>query len=87
MNGHLFEGGVYSKLSVNGAVLITAQNMKFFTKDFLSKCDQICSFLRICSHLLKKCLVENFIFGAAKLVAHSLLDQKRCTVICICIGK
>ena len=40
---------------------ITAQKMKFFTKDFFSKCDQIRSFLRIWSHLLKKSLVENFI--------------------------
>ena len=30
-------------------------------KDFLSKCDQIRGFLRICSHLLKKSLMENFI--------------------------
>ena len=29
-----------------------------------SKCDQICSFLRIWSHLLKKSLIENFIFCA-----------------------
>ena len=36
----------------------------FSIKDFLSKCDQICSFLRIWSHLLKKSLMENFIFCA-----------------------
>ena len=35
--------------------------MKFSIKDFLSKYDQIRSFLRIWSHLLKKSLVENFI--------------------------
>ena len=34
--------------------------MKFM--DFLSKCDQIRSFLRIWSHLLKKFFMENFIF-------------------------
>ena len=28
--------------------------MKFSMKDFTSKCDQICSFLRIWSYLLKK---------------------------------
>ena len=33
-------------------------------KDFFSKCDQIRSFLRIWSHLLKKSLMENFIFYA-----------------------
>ena len=31
-----------------------SQKMKFFIKDFFSKCDQICSFLYIWSHLLKK---------------------------------
>ena len=36
------------------------QKMQFSIKDFFSKCDQICSFLRIWSHLLKKSLMENF---------------------------
>ena len=31
-------------------------------KDFISKCDQVPSFQRIWSHLLKKSLMENFIF-------------------------
>ena len=38
--------------------------MKFSIKDFFSKCDQIYSLLRIWSHLLKKSLMENFIFWA-----------------------
>ena len=41
---------------------ITAQKMKFSIKDFSIKCDQIRSFLLICSHLLKNSLMENFIF-------------------------
>ena len=40
----------------------TAQKMKFSIKDFFSKCDQIRRKLRIWSHLLKKSLMENFIF-------------------------
>ena len=40
----------------------TAQKMKFSNKDFFSKCDQIRRNLRIWSHLLKKSLMENFIF-------------------------
>ena len=40
--------------------------MKFFIKDFFSKCDHIHSFLRIWSHLLKKSLTEHFIFCAVK---------------------
>ena len=36
----------------------TAQKMKFSINDFFSKCDQIHS------HLLKKSLIENFIFCA-----------------------
>ena len=38
--------------------------MKFSSKDFFSKRDQIRNFLRIWSHLLKKSLMENFIFCA-----------------------
>ena len=37
---------------------------KFFVKDFFSKCDQIRRKLRIRSHLLKKSIMENFIFCA-----------------------
>ena len=42
----------------------TAQKVKFSIKDFFSKYDQIRKKLRICSHLLKKFLMENFIFCA-----------------------
>ena len=42
----------------------TVQKLKFSIKDFISKCDQICRKLRIWSHLLKKSLMENFIFCA-----------------------
>ena len=42
----------------------TAQKIKFSIKDFLSKCDQVCRFLRTWSHLLKKSLMENFVFYA-----------------------
>ena len=38
------------------------KKMKFSIKDFFLKCDKIRSFLRIYSHLLKKTLMENFIF-------------------------
>ena len=37
-------------------------------KDFFSKCDQIRSKLWIWSHLLKKSLMENFIFCAVHIV-------------------
>ena len=40
----------------------TALKMKLSIKDFSSKCDQISRKLR--SHLLKKSLMENFIFCA-----------------------
>ena len=40
--------------------------MRFFITDFFSKCDRIRSFLRVWSHLLKKSLMENFIFCAVK---------------------
>ena len=38
--------------------------MKFSIKDSFSKCDQIRRKLRICSHLLKKSLMETFLFCA-----------------------
>ena len=38
-----------------------AQKQEFFVKGFFIKCDQIRRFLRICLHLLKKSLTENFI--------------------------
>ena len=40
----------------------TAQKMKFYIMDFFSKCDEIRSILWTWSHLLKKSLMENFIF-------------------------
>ena len=43
---------------------ITAQKMKLSIKNFFSKCEQIRSKLPIWSHLLKKSLLENFIFCA-----------------------
>ena len=46
---------------------LTAQKMKFSIKDFFSKYEQIRSFLRICSYLLKKSLMENFIFCAVSI--------------------
>ena len=41
--------------------------MKFFIKDFFSKCDQIRSYLRIWSHLMKKFLTKNFIYCAVRI--------------------
>ena len=48
--------------------------MKFSIKDFFSKCDQIRRKLRIWSHLLKKCLMENFIFCAVVLTMYIFLN-------------
>ena len=42
--------------------IITAHKMKFSNKDFFSKCDQIRKKLQIWSHLLKKSLMEDFMF-------------------------
>ena len=44
------------------SLVSTAQKMKFSTKNFFSKCDQIRSYLWIWPHLLNKSLMENFIF-------------------------
>ena len=49
---------------VDHLISATARKMKFFIKGFFSKCDQIRSFQRIWSHLLKKFLMKNFTFDA-----------------------
>ena len=53
----------------------TAQKMKFSIKDFFSKCGQIRSFLQICSHLLKKFLMENIIFCAVTIDSQFVSDE------------
>ena len=55
---------------VNISIICTAQKMKFFIKNFFSKCDQIRMKLWIWSHLLKKSVVENFIFCAVLGTSH-----------------
>ena len=50
--------------------IITAQKMKFSIKGFFSKCD-----LRIWSQLLKKSLMENFIFQAV-IIASRLIPVR-----------
>ena len=52
---------------------IHCTKMKFSIKDFSSKCDQISRKLRIWSHLLKKSLMENFIFCA-------VIQSAKCTL-------
>ena len=51
---------------------VTAQKMKFSVKDFFSKCDHIRRKLRIWSHLLKKFLMESFIFVQCVVLKNSL---------------
>ena len=54
--------------------LCTVQKVKFSITDFFSKCDQIRRKLRIWSHLLKKSVMENFIFCAVMLVTYPWMD-------------
>ena len=49
--------------------------MKFSITDFFSKCDQIRSFLRIWSYLLKKSIMENFNFCAV--LGHCCLHESQ----------
>ena len=61
----------------------TEQKMKFSIKGFFSKCDQIHRKLRIWSYLLKKSLMEKFIFCAVQKlhalarIAHYMDFEKR----------
>ena len=45
--------------------MYTAQKIKFSIKDFIIKCDEIREELWIWSYLLKKSIIENFIFCVA----------------------
>ena len=60
-------------------ISFTAQKMKFPIEDFFSKCDQIRRKLRIWSHLLKKSLMENFIFCAAIRSTQNMVSLKLLT--------
>ena len=52
----------------NNLTISATQKMKFSIRDSFSKCYQIRRKLRIWSHLLKKSLMENFIFCAVHYV-------------------
>ena len=56
----------------------TAQKMKFSIKDFFSKCDQIYRKLQIWSHLLKKSVMENFIFWAVPIEGSLWIRLQEC---------
>ena len=56
--------------------------MKFSITDLFSKCDQICSFLQIWSHLLKKSVMGNLIFCAV-LMVHLKVNLTACIFFCI----
>ena len=60
--------------------------MTFSIKDFFSKCNQILSFLRIWSRLLKKSLIENFIFCvvSANMKKEQLLKTHFLPIKCQC---
>ena len=49
--------------------------MNFHIKDFFSKCEQTYGKLRICSHLPKKSLMENFIFCAVHELEIAHIDK------------
>ena len=46
--------------------------MRFSIKDFLRKCDQLRSFLRIWFYLMKKSLMENFSFCTVLILKYTL---------------
>ena len=59
----------------------TAQKMKFSIKDYFSKYDQIHRKLQIWSHLLRKSLMENFIFLRCEFIAGVTSYDLRVTFI------
>ena len=71
-SGNFLQSGMHSP---SCDTRFTAQKMKFSIKDFFSKCDQIRSLL-IWSHLLKKSLIENFVFCAVIMKASNCHYQR-----------
>ena len=57
--------------------LYTGQKMKFSIKDFFTKYEQIDRKLQIWPHLLKKSLMENFIFCAVVKGSNICIIQRR----------
>ena len=60
---------------------ITAQKKKFSIKDFFSKYKQIHRKVRIWSHVLKKPLMENFIFCAVRGVFCTVKENEKQSAI------
>ena len=58
----------------DGSQQITAQKLEFSITDIFSKCDQIRRKLRIWSHLLKKYLMENFVFCVMNCILCGMFD-------------
>ena len=52
------------QISTGNMSTLQKKKKTFLFKDFVSKCDQICSKLRIWSYLFKKSFIENSIFCA-----------------------
>ena len=69
---------LHTGCSMNDAIILIAQKRRFSIKGFFGKCDQIRRNLRIWSNLLKKSLMENFIFCAvtASFTEHLKLQKK-----------
>ena len=68
-------GQVLLKIIV--AMFLHAGNyMKLSVNYFFRKCEHIHSFLRICSHLLQKSLIENFFIVQCTAVAEAILIEK-----------
>ena len=65
-------------------VITTTQKMKFSIKAFFSECDQIRSFLRIWSHLLRKSLMKTSFFCA---VNFTLFHQRNCDYFLVTCSK
>ena len=61
---NVYQGSKYTSGLMPTTLLTLYKEKKFFIKNFFGKCDQICSFLRNTSHLLKESIKKNFLFCA-----------------------
>ena len=75
--GQYLQYSIKSKYLPQNSLWGTAQKMKLSIKDFV----HLSSFLRIWSHLLKKSLMENFIFCAVTTGEYPLHDPPLCIIL------
>ena len=79
---HVETTSFFALQMIGTSAMNTAQKIKIPIKDLFSKSDQISSFLWTWSHLLKKSLMENFIFCAMGKIKEEFFEMFQQFLFC-----